>query len=385
MKTETLLRSFRIFAGTTCLILAWTSAAAEESVEVRILRRALAPAVGELTNQPVASLEGQAPGSPRAALALAWRLLAGEAADPTRSRRWIERAAEAGDPVAQHVFGTLAADDERDTEGVLQGDYETARAWWEKAAAQGHALAARDLGDLLWSGNLGGNDASGAERLWKSAATGRPEVERRLGLLYLQWKEGGQPHLDCDPEKAKTWLDRAAQHGDLPSQLALEHLASWTELAKRAGKPVRDYIREQFMEGKKPGFGWVFGPDGPKSGPVPIPSETASAKEWLLQFLEGPDPSENRQPIPIPESPAEVPGADRQFALAELLWNGAEHFAPRPQQAVHWYLAAARQGWAPAMRRLGELWEKGHAGAPDPAEAQRWYRRADAVERAPKP
>lgn len=369
-----------LLAATACWLLVGNTHAGDASVEVRIFRRALAPAVGELTNRPIATLEVEAPKRPRAALALAWRLLEGEATDTTRSRRWIERAAEAGDPVAQYVFGAVAADNDRDTEGVMAGDYETARTWWEKAAAQGHVLAARDLGDLLWSGNLGSNDAAGAVGLWKPVAEGRPEVERRLGLLFLQWREGVHPFSDCDPEKARTWLQSSARHGDGPSRLALEHLDSWAKQATKAGQSERDFIRGRFLEAHNPGFGWVFGPDGPKEGPEPPPPASGNADAWIRRFVESRGPSSDGQPVPVPDSPSDVPQAENRFALAELLWNGAEHFEPRPQQAVHWYLAAARQGWAPAMRRLGELWEKGHAGAPDPAEAQRWYRRAEAAE-----
>lgn len=99
---------------------------------------------------------------------------------------------------------------------------------------------------------------------------------------------------------------------------------------------------------------------------------------WIVRLRRG---TWHQGALPLPSSPDGLPDPARQFDLAETLFQGMTNFPPRPQQAVHWYLAAARQGWAPAMRRLGELWEKGHAGAPDPAEAQRWYRRAEAAER----
>ena len=47
--------------------------------------------------------------------------------------------------------------------------------------------------------------------------------------------------------------------------------------------------------------------------------------------------------------------------------------AQDPQQALYWYLRAARQGYTDAQVRLGELYSGGHGIAADPVRAYAWY------------
>jgi putative methionine-R-sulfoxide reductase with GAF domain len=114
-----------------------------------------------------------------------------EVVQGTDGNRILNRA-EAGDSIAQYEMALRYADGE----GVSQ-NYQSAMAWFAKAAANGN------------------NDAQ-----WK------------LGLGYI--KGIGVPH---DERKAAVWFKRAANHGDIRAQSALSDLY----LSGR-GVP-RDYVR----------------------------------------------------------------------------------------------------------------------------------------------
>lgn len=359
---------------------------ADVPAEVRVLRRTLTPLVDGLTNTPLRKLEELAPSRPPAALALAWRLSHAMPPDATAARRWVERAAEAGNPVAQFAFGALAADADRDTDGELLGDFETARDWWEKAAAQGHVGAALRLGDTLWEGSLGTNDGAGALAAWqRAAATANPEAERRLGLLFLCWRDGVGLYEDCDPEAARQWLRRAAQHGDGAATRALRHLQHWEDRARAEQRPLREWLTEKLRNPADESLGWVFGPEGPKDSPDIALEGAAGFRDLKNRLKEGWKRGGQQFTGLIPHSPAEVTDPGLRHEIAELLWTGAAGFPPQPQRAIHWFLAAARDGSAPAMRRIGEFWEQGVNGQPDPAEAKRWYRRAELANETPLP
>ena len=67
--------------------------------------------------------------------------------DYEKARQWYERAAAQGDMTAQYNLGLLYADGV----GVPQ-DYKKARQLWEQAAAQGDAKAQNNLGSMYENG-----------------------------------------------------------------------------------------------------------------------------------------------------------------------------------------------------------------------------------------
>lgn len=375
--------AFGLLALIVALTTVSTHAAAKVPAEVRVLRQTLTPLVGILTNAPVSILEKQAPTKPSAALALAWRLAHSEPADPAQGRRWVERAAEQGDPVAQYAAGALAADTSRDTAGEVLGDFETARDWWEKAAAQGHVQASARLGDVLWNGRLGTNDGAGAFAAWLPVASDQPELERRLGLLFLCWRPGSELMQDCDPDAARKWLSAADRHGDSAAGYALQYLANWERRAAAQQRPLREWLPAALRDNEIREYGWILGPDGPANPPPDLVKDESDLSK-LTRELKSAERHEVAELIrQLPESPQDVKDPAVRYQTAELLWAGTASVSARPQKAIEWYLAAARAGHAPAMRRLGELWEQGVGGQPDPDEARRWYRRAEAAEKTP--
>jgi TPR repeat protein len=107
--------------------------------------------------------------------------------DYTTARQWFEKAAAQGHAWAQFFLGVLYAEGR----GVLQ-DYGTARQWYERAAAQGEAMAQFNLG-LLYAEGRGVPQNSVHAWMWyslaaahstddqpKLAADPRDEITRRM-------------------------------------------------------------------------------------------------------------------------------------------------------------------------------------------------------------
>ncbi|TMQ25192.1 MAG: hypothetical protein E6K65_16850 [Nitrospirae bacterium] len=99
--------------------------------------------------------------------------------DYKKARQWWEQAAAQGVSQAQYNLGQLHANGR----GVPQ-DYATARGWYEKAAAQGNAWAQAQLGQLYANGRGVPQDYATA-RGWyeKAAAQGNAWAQAQLALL----------------------------------------------------------------------------------------------------------------------------------------------------------------------------------------------------------
>lgn len=122
--------------------------------------------------------------------------------DLVRVRADLEAAAAAGEPVAQTALGLILTFGE-DAPAA-------ARPWFEKAAAQDHAEAARMLGYLHGEGLGGPADAAAAAHFYRRAA--------ELGDAYAQFNlaamiDQGLGGLAADREEAKAWFRLAAAQG----------------------------------------------------------------------------------------------------------------------------------------------------------------------------
>src|SRR5215475_5516183 len=122
--------------------------------------------------------------------------------------------------------------------GGCPQDYEGARLWAEKAAAQGRAGAMARLGDLYHNALGVARDPIKAAQWWQRAAElGHPEAQAMLGAAYLAGK--GVPQ---DRARALQWLERAEAAG--AGELAAGFLArargrAWRSEERRVGKECR--------------------------------------------------------------------------------------------------------------------------------------------------
>ena len=114
------------------------------------------------------------------------------------SRHWVERAAELGHVEAQaHLASMLRS----------EGDYDTARKLFEKAAAAGSSRAEYGLGLIYWQGCGVPRNVSMAVRFLRSAASkGDPEAQANYGLFLVREMN--------EPKEAMKWYERAMAQGN---------------------------------------------------------------------------------------------------------------------------------------------------------------------------
>ncbi|MBN33682.1 MAG: hypothetical protein CMM46_02695 [Rhodospirillaceae bacterium] len=121
--------------------------------------------------------------------------------------------AEAGDPVAQTVVGSMY-----ETGVFGKPDYRAAARWYDRAVRQGDALAAFYLGGLFEGGQGVGQDFASAAHLYRMAAEwGHVSAAFKLGYLY----EKGLG-VEQDFTQARVWYDLVQHEGGqalLPSYI----------------------------------------------------------------------------------------------------------------------------------------------------------------------
>ena len=113
-------------------------------------------------------------------------------------RHWLERAAELGHVEAQaHLASMLRS----------EGDYDTARKMFEKAAAAGSSRAEYGLGLIYWQGcGVPRNVSTAVEFLRSAASKGDPDAQANYGLFLAREMN--------EPKEAMKWYERAMAQGN---------------------------------------------------------------------------------------------------------------------------------------------------------------------------
>lgn len=134
-----------------------------------------------------------------------------------KAAAWITRAANAREPVAQYLLGTLY---ERGL-GVKK-DAAAALHWYEQAANQGNRKAMYRLG-ISYAQGIGVQKDYTQSASWfeKAAEAGLVDAQFNLAVLYERGEGVPQSLLD-----AYKWYAIAASHGDKESQLRVDALGS---------------------------------------------------------------------------------------------------------------------------------------------------------------
>ena len=238
----------------------------------------------------------------------------GQAGTPRNDNRAVElfeRAAAAGHRRAQINLGILYFRGQGVTRDLVQ-----ARAWLEKAAADGDPYALYALGRAMEE-SLGaaGADAVRATDLYRQAAQkGHPLAALRYGLAL-----GEGYGVKRDLVAAQRWLVHAQSSGVPEAALAL-------------------------------GDSLVRTPA----------SRDKAANEKIVQSA-----------IVWYEAAARAGVPSAQFKLANAYFAGAG-VARDPMQAQIWYMRAAQQGLPEAEHALGIFLTSGLAGPADPVEGYKW-------------
>lgn len=141
----------------------------------------------------------------------------GIAKNPVEAAKWIARAAQRGEPMAQYWSGYIYQ------HGVgVSTDPDAALRWYEAAADQGNTKAMYNLGVGYAQGWAGAKDAPEASR-WFARAARLGYVDAQFNLAVLYERGLGVPPNLSDAYK---WYAIAAKSGDAESKKRLDALAT---------------------------------------------------------------------------------------------------------------------------------------------------------------
>ena len=164
--------------------------------------------------EAVAELEAQAEeGSVEAAYLLGRGWQDGLCGPPwdEDAERWLRRAADAEDDLAEYALGTLLLGQGRNDEGL---------GFLLRSANRGNADAMYRLGKEAIMGKATPKDVPWAIPILTDAAErGHPNAQYLLGKLYLQGED-----VPRDKERAAYWLEAAAAQGHRYAQVFLDRI-----------------------------------------------------------------------------------------------------------------------------------------------------------------
>ena len=235
--------------------------------------------------------------------------------------------------------------------GTLPGERPPARESEELTvlrgrAEDGDAEAQSRLGLMYRSGaGVGPNDALAFHWFRVAAEAGDPAAQHYLGLFYLSGLG-----TEVDLERASYWLRRCAEINAPESLLSLAWFRLESNHLPHAAVHTAALIRnlaELGVVGAQYGLGLL------RTDSSDQPAQ-AEGLRWLRK--------------------AAIAGhADAQFQLGVALLEGNDRRAAEPEQAVDWFLASARQGYARALRNLGVAHFVGRGVERDPSAAYGWF------------
>ncbi len=338
---------------------------------------------------------------------------------------WYAEAARLGDPEAQYRVGQIVDHGEHG-ETV---DLKAARAWYEKAAAQGHRQAAAALARLggpadaplpdaplpttptpaVLAAEIAAYEArdyAEARRLlWSLANSGFAQAQYLMGHLSYHGLDGAEDAAegarryrqaaDQGYVLAAVMLGNAYTSGEGAAEDRVQAL-TWFRPGRRPGQHLGQYHVGAYYE-----RGWGG-----------LTADVREARRWYelaaaqghdgarasldqLAYVQPPAPPETITP-PVAElmpAAAAYNGGDyvRAFALAQPLAARGNAEAQTllgdlylhgrgvtgdAAAAVAWYRKASNQSYAPGMRALAKCYEVGLGVPRDMDAAERLYKRA---------
>lgn len=262
--------------------------------------------------------------------------------------RLIQRAADAGSSEGQHQLGLIFA---RGDAGQPRNDARAVELF-TKAAEQGHRRAQTNLGLLYLRGQGVPRDLVQA-RAWleKAAADGDPYAMYALGRAM----DDSAPPVGADATRAADLFRRAAEKGH-PLAALRYGLALSEGAGVKKDLPASHRWLVQAQENGVPEAALALGDIAVR---MPMQRDKAANDKALKVAIAWYETAAN----------GGVPSA--QFKLANAYLGGVG--VPRdPAQAQLWYNRAAQQGLTEAQQALGVMLVSGASGVTDPAEGYKW-------------
>lgn len=273
--------------------------------------------------------------------------------DMAVARMWLGFAAEQPGDIGQMAKTVLA--NMREEAAAAGLDFIAMPLWIETAEKYGRALAAlqagADKGDAhsqyllgLVFNWLGESDRASpmnvfyreAARLFSQAAgQNYPPAQHMLGMAYFDGKG-----VADDQDQGLSWLDKAAELGYAPAQVAL---GGWYDGSHSRRDPALAKLWYERARAKRNWYGKAY-----------------FIEEEIIASAPG------KRDLPVREWDARD-----QYVMARAYEKGAGVPAD-PEQAVAWYRLAASGLLVPAQRRLGMAYLLGRGVTADAAEAYTW-------------
>ena len=181
-------------------------------------------------------------GNPRAELIVGLKYLDGVPSNDGEAAKWLARAAEAGEPVAQYRLATLY----ESGRGVAADPAKAVR-WYQAAANQGSRKAMHNLAVAYAEGTGVKKDFTEASRWFlKAAALGLSDSQFNLAVLYERGL--GVPQNLVDAYK---WYAIAAAQGDQESKTRLAVIAGQLNNEERtAAQHAADIFRPGTLDAR---------------------------------------------------------------------------------------------------------------------------------------
>ena len=264
--------------------------------------------------------------------------------DDREAVKWLRKAAEQGNAVAQWDLGLMYAQGR----GVAQSDGEAAK-WYRKAAEQGNAFGQCFLGAAYDQGRgLAQSDADALKWYRKAAEQGNADGQFFLGAMYAE----GRGVAQNDTEAAK-WYRKAAEQGNAFGQYELARMYAIGRGVAQNDAEAVTWCRKAAEQGNAGGqfsLGFMY------ANGRGVAQDDREAVQWLRKA-------------------AEQDNADAQAGLGFMYAQG-RGVAQSESEAVTWYRKAAVLGNAFGQFKLGAAYDQGRGVVQSDADAVKWYERA---------
>jgi TPR repeat protein/Tfp pilus assembly protein PilF len=293
---------------------------------------------------------------------------------------WLRKAAERNEPWALHNLGWMAEHGDG-----AERDLGEAVRWYRRGAEAGNPFSMQSLATLRLGEEPGVREpVEGAQWLGKAAERGLPQAVSWYAALQLY----GVPGVAADPVKARPWLEKAAALGEVRALYDLGR-----ELLVGAGGPVDERRGVAFLE-QAAGRGnaraaWQLAwQTALGRGAL---HDAARAGQWIERAaaLGFDEPGYILGSADDDDEPARRHFASGLRALERLAASGDAFaggllarlysvgigVAMDPARAFALAQPAAAAGSTEAMRVLGWAYRQGDGVEADPAQAAAWWRR----------
>lgn len=303
-----------------------------------------------------------------------------------------KKPAEKGDLQAMYTVGKGYADG---YEGNKR-NWPKAIFWYKKAAAKGHLLSMRELGDIYTYGH-GVPESHTEGRKWYEVPASKGDVPSQLGLAYLL-RYG--TNIPKNLPAAEQLLLKAANTGDPEAMHTLadayrfglnfpkssEKALLWFERLANRPMKLTDEKKYQQWAWRTLGVMLAYGEGGKQ--------DHARAAIWLKKAA-NPTLQDGYAEYVLASLYATGRGVTRDDTeAANLMFRAANHAWPdamsdwgawlingragykNPKEAAEWFQKAAEKNHTTACYNLGILYENGMGVDKSLDEAKKWYEKA---------